>query len=443
MSEEFIRSNKDIFCFKCKKHTKTVDTSQIISKSNKLMMKGLCEDCNTTKCKFIPTESSTPRSEGLNTLKTGNGIPEQSKDIKEKDKILRQSTSESERDLLEKTYYSPFSGFCGINELARKTKKSPKVQDVYTLHKPARKNFKSQRVYFNGIDDQWQSDLVEMIPYSKENNDYKYLLTIIDCFSKFAWVSKTGKETADSKRKPKKMQTDNGKEYYNKEMNKLFTSLEINHFSTYSDKKASIVERFNRTLKEKMWKMFTHQGNHKWTNILDDLVKGYNNHYHSSIKMTPIEASKIENEGIVYSNLFPKVDPEDLGIKDSVEKIEKEINTKFKIGDTIRITKYKAIFDKGYLPNWSTEQFKISEVHPGDPTMYSIKDLADEEIKGKFYEEELTPYNNNVTQEYKIEKVLKKRNRKENGKILKEMFVKWYGYPDKFNSWIAETDLKT
>uniref|UniRef100_A0A1I7X5F7 Integrase catalytic domain-containing protein n=1 Tax=Heterorhabditis bacteriophora TaxID=37862 RepID=A0A1I7X5F7_HETBA len=237
----------------------------------------------------------------------------------------------------------------------KKVKEFLNEQDVYTLHKPARKNFKSQRVYVSGKDDQWQSDLVEMIPYAEENNG----------FSKFAWVvplkSKSGKETADAlesifkERKPKKMQTDNGKEYYN------------------SNKKASIVERFNRTLKEKMWKMFTHQGNHKWTHILDDLLWGYNNHYHTSIKMTPIEASKIENENIVYDNLFP--------IKHNFEEIQK--NSKFKIGDTVRITKYKAIFDKGYLPNWSTEEFKISEVRPCSEglTMYFIKDLSDEEIK--------------------------------------------------------------
>ncbi|CAI5455282.1 unnamed protein product [Caenorhabditis angaria] len=221
------------------------------------------------------------------------------------------------------------------------------------------------------------------------------------------------------------MQTDNGKEYYNKEMNKLFKSLEINHFSTYSDKKASIVERFNRTLKEKMWKMFTHQGNHKWVDILDDLVKGYNNHYHSSIKMTPTQASKIENESIVYKNLFPSSEEENTPIK-----------AKFKIGDTVRITKYKTIFDKGYLPNWSTEEFKISEVYIGEPIMYSIKDLADEEIKGKFYEEELTFYNN-INEEYKVEKVIKHRK----SKGVKEVFVKWYGYPEKFNSWIKKTDL--
>uniref|UniRef100_A0A1I7XN16 Integrase catalytic domain-containing protein n=1 Tax=Heterorhabditis bacteriophora TaxID=37862 RepID=A0A1I7XN16_HETBA len=410
--------------------------------SNKLMMKGLCEDCNTTKCKFIPTESlipkssgltksSTPRSEGLNTLKTGNGIPEQNEDIKEKDKIL-----------LEKTYYSPFSGFCGINELQRATKRPIKEvkeflnqQDVYTLHKPARKNYPSQRVYFNRIDEQWQADLVEMQMYADENDGFRYLLTIIDCFSKYAWVvpikKKTSSLTQDAfksifsqGRKPTKIQTDNGKEFYNKEMQVFFKSLDIHHFSTYSDKKASIVERFNRTLKEKMWKIFTHNGNHKWIDILDDLLQGYNNRYHTSIKMTPEEAN------VVYQNLFPSKDLEDH------REDQQRSTTKFKVGDTVRITKYKSIFAKGYLPNWSTEQFKISDVHHGKVVMYSLKDLADEEIKGKFYEQELTLFNN-ISEEYKVEEVLKHRTR--NGK--KEMFVKWYGYPDKFNSWIAASDI--
>ena len=92
--------------------------------------------------------------------------------------------------------------------------------------------------------------------------------------------------------------------------------------------------------------MFTLQGNHKWTDILDDLVQGYNNHYHTSIKMTPIEASKIENQSIVYNNLFPEV------VQDEEKNVIQKDST-FKIGDTVRITKYKAIFDKGYLPNWT------------------------------------------------------------------------------------------
>ncbi|EGT60159.1 hypothetical protein CAEBREN_20145 [Caenorhabditis brenneri] len=349
-------------------------------------------------------------------------------DIKPKPKII-----------LETNFYNPETGFCGIMELQRKTKRPIKEvkeflneQDVYTLHTPAKKHFQTERVYIHEIDEQWQSDLVEMIPYADENDDFKYLLTVIDCFSKYAWVvplkTKTGKETSAAlqsifkNRKPQKLQTDNGKEYYNKEMNSLFKSMNIEHFSTYSDKKASIVERFNRTLKEKMWKIFTYRHNYKWVDILEKLVSGYNNHYHRSIKMTPIEASKESNTNQVHENLFPETE----------EKVFKT-KTKFKIDDTVRITKYKTVFDKGYLPNWSTEIFKITKVHPGEVTTYSIRDLADEEIKGKFYEEELTLFNN-VKEEYKIENILKSRKR--NG--VKEIFVKWYGYPEKFNSWIAE-----
>ena len=407
-----------IFCFKCKTHTNTIDILEICTKNNKKMIKGLCEYCNTSKCKLIPKQTK------------GSGFEDLDKEM-------------TEKDILEKTYYNPKTGFCGINELARKTNKSSKVvkeflnqQDVYTLHKPARKNFKTERVYIRNSDEQWQSDLVEMIPYANENDDYKYLLTVIDCFSKYAWVvplkNKTGKETADalekiftgSARKPKKIQTDNGKEYYNSQMNKLFKSLDINHFSTYSDKKASIVERFNRTLKEKMWKIFTHNGNHRWVDILEDLVSGYNNSFHRSIKMTPIEASKIENQGVVHENLFP------------LQEEEKKEKPKFKIDDTVRITKYKAIFAKGYLPNWSTEMFKIAKAFDTTPVTYELKDLGDEEIKGKFYEEELALFDN-VSMEYAVEEVLKRRTR--NG--IKEVFVKWYGYPEKFNSWIPETNL--
>ena len=413
------------FCFKCRQHTNTIDTFQIVTENNRNMIKGLCDQCNMIKCKFISLKESDQ--------KVGAGLEDSAKEISKKDQIL-----------LEETYYNPKTGFCGINELARKANKSQKVvkeflnqQDVYTLHKPVRKNFKTEKVYIHEIDEQWQSDLVEMISYTDENKGYKYLLTVIDCFSKFAWVfplkTKTGEETSkamekifnDKNRKPQKIQTDNGKEYYNREMNKLFEKYNIHHFSTYSDKKASIIERFNRTLKEKMWKMFTHNGNHQWTDILDDLVDGYNNHYHRSIKMTPIEASKKENTSEVYLNLF------------GISKSHKDSKPQLKVGDIVRITKYKSVFSKGYLPNWSTEQFKIAKVHEGNPVTYEIQDLGDEEIKGRFYEEELTLFDN-VSMEYIVEKVLKRRTK--DG--MKEVFVKWYGYPEKFNSWIPETNLK-
>ncbi|KAL9971648.1 hypothetical protein ACROYT_G017844 [Oculina patagonica] len=135
--------------------------------------------------------------------------------------------------------------------------------------------------------------------------------------------------------------------------------------------KAVVIERFNRTLKNKMYKQFTIQGNTQYLEMLPILVKEYNNTKHSSIKMTPTEASKEKNQGIVYLNLYGDMEP--LSAK-----------PKFKVGDKVRISKYKRIvFDKGYTPNWSEEMFVITKIQHTNPITYKIKDLNDEEIKGK------------------------------------------------------------
>jgi Chromo (CHRromatin Organisation MOdifier) domain len=172
-----------------------------------------------------------------------------------------------------------------------------------------------------------------------------------------------------------------------------------------------MVERFNRTLKSKMWKVFTERKNHKYIDILDDLVNNYNNSFHNTIKMTPFEASKKENTLKVDRILNPII-------------TKKEIIPKFKVGDKVRISKVKMIFDKGYLPNYTYEIFTVSEIKETNPITYKLKDYNNEEIKGSFYNQELTIYNkkDNV---YEVEKILKTRYR--NGK--KEFLVKWKGYP--------------
>uniref|UniRef100_A0A1I7WHY2 Chromo domain-containing protein n=1 Tax=Heterorhabditis bacteriophora TaxID=37862 RepID=A0A1I7WHY2_HETBA len=139
--------------------------------------------------------------------------------------------------------------------------------------------------------------------------------------------------------------------------------------------------------------------------------------------MSPIKGSDPVNKPIVYQNLFSK-DKKDTKL------------TKFKVGDNVRITKYKSIFDRGYLPNWTTEKFIINTVYKTNPTTYEIKDLADEVIKDKFYDEDLTIFEN-TNHIYKVEKLLKRRTRDR----IKEILVKWYEYPDKFNSWIPETKV--
>jgi transposase InsO family protein len=355
--------------------------------------------------------------------------------------IVGTGLNNKERDLLNELYYDPKIGYSGIKELSRKSKlPQSKIkefleqQNAYILHKPIKKKFKTRKVYVHGIDNQWQADLVEMQEFSKENEGFKYLLTVIDCFSKFAWAIPIKDKSADKiieafnnifkERKPLKLQTDKGKEFINKKFQELLKKNNIHWFSTNSDLKASIVERFNRTLKTKMWRYLTEIGHKRWIDVISDLVYNYNNSYHRSIKMTPVEGSKKENESIVYKNLYGK------------SEMSKK-SDKFKVGDKVRISKWKGTFEKGYLPNWTTELFTVSKVLNTSPATYKIKDFNDEEIEGSFYEPELVKFNKQ-DEEYEVEKILKTRIK--NGK--KEYFVSWRSYGPEFNSWIPAENLK-
>ena len=167
-----------------------------------------------------------------------------------------------------------------------------------------------------------------------------------------------------------------------------------------------------------MWKYFTDKNTNTYLDILPDLVKKYNNTKHSSIKMTPVEASKKENELTVWRNLYP----------DRHERIEK--NPKFSVGDRVRISKKKAVFEKGYTTRWTEEIFTITKIQHTSPITYKIADLNGEEIKGSFYEPELQKTRQQV---FRIEKIIEKGKNKS--------LVKWKGYSDKFNSWVDNKDI--
>ena len=170
-----------------------------------------------------------------------------------------------------------------------------------------------------------------------------------------------------------------------------------------------------------MWKMFSANNNTVFWDKLDKLVDDYNNRKHSNIKMTPIEASKKENEKKVFANLYGDL------------IYFKPKNPKFSIGDKVRISIYKRrVFDKGYTPNWTEEVFVVDKILLMKPGTYKIVDLLGEEIKGSFYEKELQKAKQ---QTFRIEKVVRRDNKK------KKALVKWKGYSDKFNSWVSFKDL--
>ena len=301
------------------------------------------------------------------------------------------------------------------------------------LHKPIRRKFKTRKVIVNHIDEIWSADLVFMDKLSKWNKGFKYLLTVIDVFSKFAWVEPLKDKKGSSittafadiiktyKRKPEYLWVDKGSEFYNKTFKEWLLQNDIELYSTFNEGKAVIIERFNRTLKSRMYKQFTIQNNTIWYNIIDKLVDEYNKTKHGSIKLTPVEASKKKNHGLVYFNLYG-----------NIEALKQK--PKFKIGNKVRISKYKRkVFDKGYTPNWSEEIFTVDKIQYTNPLTYKLKDLRGEDIQGSFYEPELLKAKQEV---FRIDKVIRRDHKK------KQALIKWRGYSDDFNTWIPLKDLK-
>jgi len=298
-----------------------------------------------------------------------------------------------------------------------------------------KRKFQRRHVNAFSIDDVWGADLVDMREWEKQNKGYKYMLNVIDVFSKYAWSipmkNKTGVTTSEALRKiakesgriPKHIWVDKGLEFYNRDVTGWLEENDIIRYSTYSEHKSVVVERFNRTLKEMMWKRFTAENTRTWIDMVDKLVHTYNNKLHTTIGMTPVKASQKENETKVLQNIIDKTRPIPVS------------KPRFKIGDKVRISRMKAIFEKGYLPNWSEELYIVDKVQKTIPVTYKLKTSLGEEIEGSFYEKELQKSHQEV---YRVEKVMRKK--KING--VEHALVKWSGYSEKHNQWIPMKDLE-
>ena len=461
-----------MYCVRCKKNTKTTSEQIVTTSNNRQMKRGPCAICGTTKTQFIKTKGGSILNKMINNLPvemhllghnfTGPGTKlnkrlnadltpkEWSKPINRIDKAayhhdicyLKNNDTATRNNVCDKNMlqemkniYNPtlrermerglVSTLIGTKKRfgwgLKKKKFSTLAEE---LHKPVKQKFNKRRVMVNGIDKIWAADLADMKAFEKDNDGYTFLLLVIDIFSKYGWIvplkNKKGVNVAKAlenifqERKPGKLWTDKGAEFYNKDVKKL-----LDIYSTENEEKSSIVERWIRTMKEKMWKYFTDNNTYRYIDILPDLVEDYNNTVHTSIKMTPIEASKKKNELTVWRNLYP-----------DRYKTHNLRTPKFSVGDEVRITKKKKVFEKGYTTKWTEEMFTIKKIQNTNPITYKLEDLQGEEIKGSFYEQELQKTDQQI---YRIEKIIKK----EKGKSL----VKWKGYSDKFNSWVDNKDL--
>lgn len=300
-------------------------------------------------------------------------------------------------------------------------------QDVVEeLHKPARKNFQRRHVILKGINDLWQADLIEMVPFSKINKGFRYILTIINGFTKYAYAIPISRKTCinvteafetilKKNTPPKHLQTDKGSEFYGADFKKLMKKYKITHYSTLSPLKATIIERWNRTLKERLWKKFSLRGSYKYYDILQEVVQDYNNTIHRTIKMKPVDVKK-KHEASLLSSVYNY-------------STEKPLKSKLKMMDPVRVSKFKCIFDKSYYPSWSTEIFQIRKVQPTDPVTYLLRDSDGKDIAGCFYFEELQK--TKFPDVYLVERILKRKG--------DSVYVKWLGMNSR--SWIKKSDI--
>ena len=271
------------------------------------------------------------------------------------------------------------------------------IDEIYST--PPKNNYPTNNSIIKSIDDTWSSDLLDMNDYGPKNNKgYRYILLVIDNFSKFGLTvllkNKYAQSITDafsqiiktSKRKPNLLETDDGKEYVNGNFNEFLNNNNIKRYSRYTDKGAVFAERFKKTIRNLLKKPVFEKGNADWTNELPSVIKKYNNTFHHSTKMSPSQASKKVNEKLVYSNLRD----------DRVKQ-----KPKFKLGQLVRTADIKRVFSKGDSKNWSYLLYPVTEVIHNTNPSYRIEYLPE-----RYNENLLLPTKLSLDENNKITKKL-------------------------------------
>ena len=347
--------------------------------------------------------------------------------------------------------------FSGVQNLLKNAKKiNPTInrkdvksflekQDSYTLHKITKKKFTRRKVLAPKPGIIASCDLAEMSQLSKYNNGYKYILIFIDIFSRLGQAipmkNKDGKTTANALRKIldsgyfnnlSRLNSDEGKEFYNRHVKELLESKGIILYSVSSREiKASLAERLIRTIKGKLYRYMTHNNTRRYIDILPDIIESYNNSSHSSLgnKRTPLQVHTLKDSTEINQLFFHMYKRPSL--KSNKTSSNLSVGQYVRIADEHRNSKFR----RGYTVQNTIEIFKIKRIDTSQiPTVYYLEDLNKEPISGLFYRDELTPVH--LPEFFHID-ILKSKI--VNGR--KQHFVRWRGYPDSFNSWIDQDQM--
>lgn len=359
-----------------------------------------------------------------------------------------------EDKLIAKTYYnlskgSAFFGPKKIHEFLKKknSKHAPSIykirkwlerNDNYTLQKPVRRKFRRGRVLVSEPYEQYDADLAELSSLADENDKYRYILVVIDIFTRYVWLeplrTKRGKDVLNAFKAifsrgfiPKKIRSDGGAEFKFKELRDFFKANNVyHHISLNTAVKANYSERVILTLKRIMYRMFNIQRSYRYLDKLQNIANSYNATPHRSLNYT---APKDVNQ----SNAA------DLWVRDNLSTRRHKQHYKYKIGDLVRISHLKRPFLRAYDQKWSSEIFKIYQrfLIEGLP-VYRIEDFLDKKISGNFYSAELQKVFKDENSLWYIEKTLRKRT----CRGRKQHFVKFEGFGDRFNCWIDVKDIQ-
>jgi hypothetical protein len=335
-----------------------------------------------------------------------------------------------------------FAGISQIYDFYKKSKPIKEIQDelsnipTYTRHKEGKKVKFYNPFYVYNKNEMWQVDLMYLPNLEKENKGYKYLLCLIDVFTRKLFIRKLKNKMSKTVLtefssihneigvNPEKVVADKGSEFKCQPFKDYCEFHGINLIFTNNDTKAAVVERVQRTFQNILYRMMEEKQTKVCLPLLDQVLSIYNNRKHRSINNTPNFAWQEKNHSIISQITNDRYS--------LIEENRK--NPKFSIGDKVRVKEKRNKFSRGYHPYFSEEVFKIHKVHTNLPQpMYTLTNYAGNEIiEGSFYENELALSNHDI---FKIEKILKKR--KKRGKI--EFFVKWLGYPSSDNSWVESS----
>lgn len=354
---------------------------------------------------------------------------------------------------LEKLYYnlSQPSAYAGAHKIIRAAKKNKnysnekvikwlEAQDAYTLHKQVYKKYPRRTYNVNNKDDVWECDLADFRNVQEYNNGFQYVLLCIDVLSKFVFAEPVRNKTAASisegfksilrrsnGRVPICFRSDRGKEFTAALFQSALREREITFRECKNDVKASCIERFIRTLKQLMYRYFTHQGTKRYIDVLQQIVDTYNATPHSATRLRPCDVD-FHNAKLARLNIMKRHRPP-------------HKSRKYQIDDFVRISKIRSVFSKGYVGGWSNEIFKIVRISESrDPVVYYLEDLDGEPIDTFFYEEELCRVQKNLnTKHFGVEKILRTRGKGRK----KQYFVKWKDFGSKFNCWVDAAEMKS